>query len=75
MHDTPHVQLRVVKAARAGLTLGKPEALQSLSVQGLPARRSRARATQAAPKLGAHPWLIPGWDTSGGRATYTSSST
>eukprot|EP00969_Alexandrium_andersonii_P018170 794611-Alexandrium_andersonii.AAC.1 len=57
MDDTPHVQLGTVKEARAGSTPGKPEALQSLSVQGLPARRSSARAVQTAVGLGTHPWL------------------
>eukprot|EP00969_Alexandrium_andersonii_P199323 8802074-Alexandrium_andersonii.AAC.1 len=47
----------MVNAACAGFTPDEPEALQSLRAQRLPARRRGTSATQAAPELGARPWL------------------
>eukprot|EP00969_Alexandrium_andersonii_P069343 3058769-Alexandrium_andersonii.AAC.1 len=61
----------MVEAARTGSTSGKPEALQSLNVY-CPQRAGAARVPYRLRLSFAH---IPGWDTSGGRATYTSSST
>eukprot|EP00969_Alexandrium_andersonii_P243556 10759525-Alexandrium_andersonii.AAC.1 len=61
----------MVEAARASPTSGKPEAPQSLNVK-CPQRAGSARVPWRLRRSLAH---IPGWETSGGRATYTSSST
>eukprot|EP00969_Alexandrium_andersonii_P027217 1187168-Alexandrium_andersonii.AAC.1 len=47
VHDAPDIQLRMVKAARAGFALGEPEALQGFRVQRPPARRRGSSAIQA----------------------------
>eukprot|EP00969_Alexandrium_andersonii_P314895 13911763-Alexandrium_andersonii.AAC.1 len=44
VHDAPHIQLGIVKAACTGLASGEPEALKCLVVKRLPTGRSGTSA-------------------------------
>eukprot|EP00969_Alexandrium_andersonii_P306479 13548930-Alexandrium_andersonii.AAC.1 len=57
MDHAPHVSLRMVKAACAGLTSKEAEALQRLGEEGLPPGGCRARPVQAPDELRALPRL------------------
>eukprot|EP00969_Alexandrium_andersonii_P174866 7733058-Alexandrium_andersonii.AAC.1 len=71
MQDASKIPIGVEEAAGAGLPPDEPEALQSVRIQGPPACWRRMRAIKTPPvQLGAH----AGSATSGGSATYTSSS-
>eukprot|EP00969_Alexandrium_andersonii_P369694 15475709-Alexandrium_andersonii.AAC.1 len=57
MNDATNIERCSVEAAGARLAPGEPEALQRRGTQRPPARRRRASAVEATPKLGAHAWL------------------